>query len=81
MTLKLLIIAHPLHGSITPRPRKRQLHLLAKQLKALHLIDGLLRAVYAVEDDECLSLRLEIRLGNDLDDGAIFAEELVEGLL
>jgi hypothetical protein len=58
MTLKLLLIPLPLNRSITPRLRKRKLHLLSKQLETLHLIDGLLRALYRIEYNKRLALGL-----------------------
>lgn len=58
MTLKLILIARSLHTSITPGLRKRQLHRLLKQLKALHLINRLLRALSRIEHNECLALSL-----------------------
>lgn len=80
MTLKVLLGTLPLHRSIAARLRKRKLHLLAEQLEALHLIDGLLRALDGVEDDERLALGLEVRLGHDVDYGAVFREQLAQRL-
>lgn len=79
MTLKLILIPHPLDRRITPRLRKRKLHLLAKQLKALHLINRLLRAIYRVEHDERLSFRLQVGFRDNVDDGAVFGEQFAEG--
>ena len=78
MTLKLILIPRALDTSITPRLRKSQLHGLIKQLKALHLLDRLLRALYRIKDDKRLSLGFQIRLGHDVDYGAVFREELCE---
>jgi hypothetical protein len=79
--LKLIRITRTLHTRIAPRLGKGQLHGFLEQLEPLHLIYGLLRALGRVEDDECLALGSQIRLCDDVDDLAIFAEELAERLL
>lgn len=76
MTLKLILVARPLHTRITPRLGKRQLHRLVEQLEALHLLNRLLRALHAVEHNERLALRLQVRLRDNVDDLAIFGEQL-----
>jgi hypothetical protein len=80
MALKLILITAASNRSITPRLRKRQLHRFIEQLEALHLINRLLRRLHRVKDNECLALRLQVRLCDDVDDFAIFAEELAERL-
>ena len=75
MTLKLILVPGSLDTRITPGPRKRQLHRLIKQLKALNLFDRLLRALNTIKHDERLTLRLQVRLCDDVDDLAILGEE------
>lgn len=75
MTFKLILIPDSLDTRITPGPRKRQLHRLVKQLKALNLFDRLLRALNTIKHDERLTLRLQVRLCDDIDDLAILGEE------
>lgn len=69
----------PLDGSIRPRFCKIQAHLLAEQVEALEIIDGVLRAVDIVVDDKGLALALEALFGDDVDDGAELVEEAVQG--
>jgi hypothetical protein len=76
MTLKLLIIPSPLHSSIAPRLRKCQLHRLTEEIKALDLINRLLRALYAVKDNKRLALSLQVRFRDNLKDLAIIGEQL-----
>jgi hypothetical protein len=78
MALKLILITASLHTRITSRLRKRQLHRLLKQLKPLYFIDRLLSALYRIKYNECLALGFQVRLCDDVDDFAIFAEELAE---
>jgi hypothetical protein len=81
VALKLIFIATPFYTCIAPGLRKRQLHRFIKQFETLYLIDGLLRALHTIKYYECLSFRLEVRLGYDVDDLAIFREEFIERLL
>ena len=80
MTLKLFLTATSLHTGITPCLRKCQLHRFFEKLETLHLIDRLLCALCRVEHNECLTLSFQIRLRDNVDDFAIFAEELSERL-
>ena len=45
----------------------------------MQLPNGDLRGLGAVEDDESLALRPEVRLGNDVDDIAVLGEDLGQG--
>jgi len=69
----------PLHRSVGPRLRKIQVHLLPEQVEALQVVDGVLRAVDIVVDDEGLALALQALFGDDVDDGAELVEETVQG--
>ena len=81
MRFELLIVSRPLHCRITSRFGESQLHRLLKQLEPLHFINCLLGRLDAVKDYECLALRLQIGLGNNIDDFAILGEELCESFL
>lgn len=79
--LQRLVVLEPLHRRVAPRPRQRDLHRLVEQVEAVRLVDGLARRVRAVVDDERLPLRLEVRLGHDVDDVAELGEDGAQGLL
>ena len=81
MALKLLIVAEALHRSIAAGARERELHGPTEELEALDIVDGFLGGVDRVEDHKGLALRLEVRLGHNVDDLAIFGEELCQRLL
>lgn len=81
MTLKLVVASAPLDMRIAARLRKRQLHGLLEQIEALDLVDGSLRRLDRVEDDEGLPFGFQVRLGHDVDDLAVLAEELGQGFL
>lgn len=69
----------PQDGGIRPGLGERQLHLLAEDLEALQFLDGLLRAALIVVDDEGLAFALQALLRDDVNDGAVFGEEVAEG--
>lgn len=74
MALKLVVVAGTLHSSVAAGAGESELHGSVKKLEALDVVDGLLRALHGVEDDERLTLGLEVRLGYDVDDFTIFGE-------
>lgn len=76
--IQALLSVFPLHGGIRPRLCKVQVHLLPEKVEALKVVDGILRAVHAVVDDESLPLALKTLLRDDFDDVAEFVEEAVE---
>jgi hypothetical protein len=76
--LESRIAVLPLHRSIRPRLCKVQAHLPPKQVEALQVVDGVLRAVHVVVDDEGLALALEALFGDNVDDGAELVEEAVQ---
>lgn len=78
--LQLFLCALFLHRCIAPRLRKFQTHLLAKQLEAIDFVDGLLGTGDGVEDDEGLAAALQTLFGDNVDDGAVFAEDFTEGV-
>lgn len=80
MALKLLLAATPLHRRIAPGLRICQLHRLVEQLETLHLLDGRRRALDRVKHYEGLALCLEVGFGDNVNDGAVFGEQLGEGL-
>lgn len=81
MALELLFVAGALHRGIAAGAGEGELHGSAEQLEALDVVDGFLGCVDGVEDDEGLALGLEVGLGYDVDDVAIFGEQLGQGLL
>lgn len=78
MVLKLLLITAALDSSIGSGLRESELHRLLEELEALDFLDGLGGTVNAVEDDESLALGFQIRLCHNIDNFAIFREELSE---
>lgn len=78
--LKLILIPRLQNRSVAPRPRKRELHRLVKDLEALDLLDGLDGGLGAVEHDERLSLRLEVALGYDVDDRSVVGKHGMQDL-
>jgi hypothetical protein len=53
-------------------------HGLVEQIEALQRIDGILRGIDRVEDDERLAFGFEILLGDNVDDFAEFAENVAQ---
>jgi len=78
MTLKFLLVPHPLDRRIASCLSKRQLHWFLKELKALNLLDCLLSTLHTLKHYKSLSLCLQVCLCNYLDNLAIFGEELGE---
>ena len=76
--LESRIAVLPLNGGIRSRLCEVQVHLAPEQVEALEVVDGILRAVHAVVDDESLPLALKTLLRDDFDDVAEFVEEAVE---
>jgi hypothetical protein len=77
--LEFLITVLSLDSDIRPSLCEVQAHLPTKQVEALEIVDGVLRAVDIVVDDKGLTLALETLLGDDVDDGAELVEEAVQG--
>jgi hypothetical protein len=63
------------------RLRARNLDRLAVQFEPAHVLDGVERALFGVEDDEGLALALERALGDDVEDRAVVLEDAREGFL
>lgn len=78
---ELVIVPCALYGGIASCSRKRKLHRLLEELEALYLFNSSERRLVGLEDDECLALGLQVRLGDDFDDVAIFGEDRIERLL
>lgn len=81
MNLQLVSPSLAQNRRVTARLRIIQNHRLLKQVKAIDLLNSVRGGVHAVEDDERLALGLQVRLGDDLEDVAIFGEDLFEGFL
>jgi hypothetical protein len=82
--VKLLLVPSLQHGGIAPRASQGNLHRLVEELEALHLVNGGQRRLRIVEDDEGLTLGLEVRLGYNVNDiaklGKYCAQRLFERL-
>lgn len=68
------------HRSITPCLCVIDHHRFFKELKAIDFVDSASGRVDTVKYDKRLSLRLQVRLRDDFDDGPIFRENLFECL-
>lgn len=79
--LQGLLVLKLLHRRVAPGPRQRDLHRLVEEIKPVGLLDGAARRVGVVVDYERLALRLEVRLGHDVDDVSELGEDGVQGLL
>jgi len=73
--LKLFLGPFSFHRGITLCLCKVERHGLAEQLESIHFVNGVLRALDTVEDDERLSPALQTALRNDIDDVAVFGED------
>jgi hypothetical protein len=78
---ELIIIPCALDSGIAPCSRKRKLHRLVEELEALYFFDSSDGRLVSLEYDECLTLSLQVGLGDNFDDVAIFGENRVERLL
>lgn len=76
MLLVLLLVAGCLDGSIASRPCYRQAHWLFENVEPLQVPDGSLRGLGVVEDNESLAFCPKVCLGNDIDDIAVFREDV-----
>lgn len=81
MHLQLIRPSLSKHSSVTPRLRIIQHHRLLKQLEPINLINRARRRVRTVKYDKRLSLCLQVAFRDDLDDVAIFRENLLQGFL
>jgi len=55
-------------------------HLLVEQLEAIHLVNGILRRLDAVEDDKCLPLSLQTLFRYNVDYVAVFRKDFAQRL-
>jgi hypothetical protein len=78
--VKFLLIASLDHGGIASGARHGNVHRLLEELEALHIFDGCLRRLRAVENDKGLALGLEVRLGHNVNHVAILGEDGAQGL-
>lgn len=72
MGFEFVVGVLPADGGVASRLREVEEHRLLEELEALDLLDGALGGFYFVEDDESLALGLEVRLGDEVDDIAVF---------
>jgi hypothetical protein len=80
VSLQLIVAAFPLHCRIASGFRVVQDHWLVEDVEAVDFLDSASRGFNVVEDDEGLALGLEVRLCDNLYDGAIFRENLLQSL-
>lgn len=78
MNLKLLIPSIPQHSSIASRFRIVQNHRFIKEVEAVDFVNRAGGGFHVVEHNERLALGLQIGLRDDLDNVAIFREDLVQ---
>lgn len=71
----------PLDRLVAVGLRARNLHGLAVQLEAVHVLHSIERALLAVEHDKRLSLALQRTLCDYVEDGAVVLEHARERLL
>ena len=81
VSLEFLLGAFTLDDGIAARAGVIQLHGLVEDVKVLQFFDSARSRLYIVEDEEGLTLRLEVLGGANVEDGAIFFEDLAEGVL
>lgn len=74
MRFEFILRVLPSDGGIAPRLGKVEQHRLLEELEPLNLLDGALGRFHLVEHDEGLALGLEVRLGDEIDDIAVFRE-------
>lgn len=79
--LELLLSSKLLHCCIAPGPGQRHLHGLLKQVEAIGLLCSLLGRIGVVIHNKGLTFRLQIGLGDDIDDIAELRKDLAEGIL
>lgn len=72
--------ARLLHTGVAAHACNRQHHGLVKQDKPLGLVDGTLGRLWVVKNDKGLALGAQVRFGDNVDDGAEFGEDGVEGV-
>lgn len=78
MSIKFLRTSLSQDRRIAPRLRIIQHHRLLEQFEAIHLLDGASCRINRVKDNERLALGLQVFLGDYLDDGTIFLEDLLQ---
>lgn len=79
--IEFLGIARHLHSGVAAGTRQRNLHWLVEELETLDLVDRLLCRLRVVEDDEGLTLRLQVCLGDDINHFAILREDDIQCIL
>lgn len=79
MKLELLLVASLLNRRVASGAGECEVHGLVEEVEALDFLDGLEGRLGVLEYDEGLALGLQVRLGDDVDDGAVLGEDGVEG--
>jgi hypothetical protein len=81
MELQLLRTTVSQDRSITPSLRVVQHHWLSKQLEAIDLLHCAFRRLDILENNECLSLGLQVCFRDNINDVSVFGEDLEQRIL
>ena len=81
MRLQLIRTALPENRRITPRLRVIQRHGFLEKLKPIDFLNGIRGRLDIIKHNERLSLGFEVGFRDDVDNRAVFREELCQGLL
>lgn len=81
MSLQLVAATLPLNCRITGCLRVVQNHGLLEEIEAIDILNSAGSGVDVVKDDEGLAFSFEVGLCDDLYNGAIFREDLLQGML
>jgi hypothetical protein len=79
VSLELVTTTFPLNCRVALSLRIGQHHGLVKEIEAVDFVNSAGSGFDVVKDDEGLALGLEIGLCDDLYDGSIFREDLLQG--
>jgi hypothetical protein len=78
MRFQSLLAIFFLHSLIGAGFGECKSHRLVEEVEPLQRINGILRSIDRVEDDERLAFGFEVLLGDDVDNVAEFAEDVAE---
>lgn len=80
VSFKFFLTAIHLDSLVASAARQRDLHRLAEELESINLLNSASCAFGIIENDESLTLGLQILLGNDIDDVAELREYCPQGI-
>lgn len=78
MNLQLLGACFPHDSRVAFRLRVIQNHRFVEQFETIDLVNRTCGRFDIVEDNECLTFRLQVGLGDDFEDVSIFREDLLQ---